>query len=153
MKLAEIFTNYFQIRKELIEGVKNLTREQLEWTPEGHTNSIGKLLAHIAEAEYWWIYVVAEANIKQADADSSVFEKPAELSQILTWLDEYHNITRGYLEREDLENWDDISYLVEWRKEHITKRDLVWHVVEHQARHRGQIFMLMRMQGLEVPRV
>jgi uncharacterized damage-inducible protein DinB len=34
-----------------------------------------------------------------------------------------------------------------------SKRWLVWHVVEHQARHRGQIFMLMRMQGIEVPDV
>jgi hypothetical protein len=41
-------------------------------------------------------------------------------------------------------------------KEHdikLSNRSLVWHVVEHQARHRGQIFMLMRMQGLEVPHV
>jgi len=30
---------------------------------------------------------------------------------------------------------------------------LAWHVVEHQARHRGQIFMLLRMQGIEVPDV
>ena len=37
--------------------------------------------------------------------------------------------------------------------EKVSKRWLVWHVVEHQARHRGQIFMLMRMQGIEVPDV
>ena len=70
---GNIFTNYIQIRKELVEGVKNLTREQLDWTPPGHENSIAKLLAHIAEAEYWWIHVVAEGKVAQKDADSDAF--------------------------------------------------------------------------------
>jgi uncharacterized damage-inducible protein DinB len=153
MKLADIFTNYARVRRELIEAIEGLTPQQLSWTTPDYPNSIGHLVAHIAEAEYWWIEVVAEGRAEQAKAETDRFEQIVDRAQLIEWLRYYGDETVDYLRREELGDWTDVTYTVEWRKEEITKRDLVWHVVEHQARHRGQIFMLMRMQGLEVPRV
>jgi hypothetical protein len=75
-------------------------------------------------------------------------------------LSETFELTSRYLESEPLDDWDGVFYRVQGRDDKgeafdfkVSKRWLVWHVVEHQARHRGQIFMLLHMQGLEVPHV
>jgi len=151
MNLAAYFSNYFTVRRELVEAVKNMTPEQLAWKASNYPNSIGKLLVHIAETEYWWVTVVALK--KEETFDENKFENLKELSEILGSLEYYHDEFSRFLENEDIDNWDRIFYEIKGRDEKVSQRWLVWHVVEHQARHRGQIFMLMRMQGLEVPRV
>ena len=149
MKLADFFSNYFTVRRELVKAVQSLTQSQLDWTPPNHPASIGKLLAHIADCEYFWISCVALQ--KEAKPDFTRFEKARTLAEITALLDQYHTVFTEYLNTEDIEDWDRIFYLIPQSTEKVSKRWLVWHVVEHQARHRGQIFMLMRMQGIEVP--
>ena len=151
MKLSDLFSNYFTVRAELVKAVQDLTQEQLDWTPPNHLASIGKLLAHIAECEYAWITCLALK--KEASPDFTRFEKARTLREILALLDQYHTEFTEYLSAEDIEDWDRIFYQFPESTEKVSKRWLVWHVVEHQARHRGQIFMLMRMQGIEVPNV
>jgi uncharacterized damage-inducible protein DinB len=154
MKLSHLFSNYFEVREELIGAVKSLTQEQLDWTPPNHPASIGRLLAHIADVECFWISCVALR--KEQKPDFSKFEKASTIREILSLLEHYHADCREYLESQDVEDWDEVYYeFPEWvgRRFRCSKRWLVWHVVEHQARHRGQIFMLMRMQGIDVPDV
>jgi len=151
MKLLDLFSNYFTVRAELIAAVRNLTPEQMAFTAPNHPNSIGWLLVHIAETEYWWI---ADVALGQADHSRyETFKPDMNLPDVLTLLDEMHELTRHYLDVTELEDWDTIFYPIPDRAEKVSARWLVWHVVEHQARHRGQVFMLLRMQGLDVPHV
>ncbi|MFQ6008545.1 MAG: DinB family protein [Candidatus Zixiibacteriota bacterium] len=154
MKLSDFFSNYFTVRTELVKAVQGLTQPQLDWTPANHPASIGRLLAHIADCECFWISCMAMQ--KEKKPDFTKFEKARTLDEILALLNRYHADFTEYLNAEDVEDWDDTYYQSPmWTEEKFrcSKRWLVWHVVEHQARHRGQIFMLMRMQGIEVPDV
>lgn len=151
MNLADLFSNYFEVRDELVEAVKDLTPEQLVWQPKNHPNSIGWSLAHIAETECWWIQCVVQGLYERPS--KSEFEVFDSMPALLELLDKYRGVFEGYLKAESTDDWDDVSYLVKKYDKHVSKRWLAWHVVEHQARHRGQIFMLMRMQGLTVPHV
>jgi uncharacterized damage-inducible protein DinB len=150
MKLIDVFSNYFTVRKEMVEAVKDLTQEQLDWTAPNHRNSIGHLLSHIAGTECWWIECVAGGNY---DEDGKRFDSARTREEILGLLDEQQQVMTEYLERETTDDWDKVFYEIKDRNEKVSKRWLIWHVVEHQARHRGQIFMLLRMQGLDVPDV
>jgi uncharacterized damage-inducible protein DinB len=150
MKLAEFFSNYFTIRLELVEAVKELTQEQLDWKPGNHPNSIASLLIHIAECEYYWIEVAARG--KAGAGGFKRFETARQKEDILGLLDEGFQTLSCFLQEEDIDDWDRHFYEVEGGEE-VSRRWLVWHVVEHQARHRGQIFMLMRMQNMRVPHV
>ncbi|MDD3730870.1 MAG: DinB family protein [candidate division Zixibacteria bacterium] len=151
MKLAEIFSNYYTVRQELMAVVERLTPDQLAFTAPNHPNSIARLLVHIAETEYGWLDMVALK--KETVFDSSRFEKISALPEILKLLEYHFDEFSRYLENEDLNDWDRVFYALPESDVKVSKRWLVWHVVEHQARHRGQIFMLMRMQNLEVPNV
>lgn len=153
MKLSDLFSNYFTVRNELVETVKRLTADQLKWVASDHPNSIGSLLGHIAETEYFWISVVARAEVKHAEADWNRFDGELSSGQLLNLLHDQELNVRSFLEERDISEWDSTFYNIEKRGEKVSLRWLAWHVVEHQARHRGQIFMLMRMQGLEVPHV
>ncbi len=153
MKLSDVFRNYFDVRRELVEAVSDLTQEQLDWVPPGHTNSIGWLLAHIAEAEFWWIRVVAEQEIPYSKEAFAPFEQAKTLDEIFPLLEENHAAMKAWLDKATVEQWDEVSYDVPKRDRQVSMRWIAEHVIEHQARHRGQIFMMMHMQGLPVPRV
>lgn len=153
MKLSDLFSNYFEVRTEMVDGTRSLTDEQLAWTAPNHTNSIGKLLEHIAEAECWWISIIATKSITEEEADLEGFEKKMSAEKLFALLEKYFLETQKFMEANDTSSWDTIMYDVPARSKPVSLRWLAWHVVEHQARHRGQIFMLMRMQELDVPRV
>lgn len=155
MTLADFFSNYAEIRNEMIDAVTNLTQEQLDWKPANHRNSIGCLLGHIAGCEYFWIEAVAN-KADAAEGEFNKYENARTRDKLLTRLDTAFRFTMDFLESNTIEDWDDVTYEYvdeNGKRETFTKRWLVWHVVEHQARHRGQIFMMMRMQGLDVPHV
>ena len=149
MKLIELFPNYFVVRQELMELACRLSQEQLDWTPPNHKSSIGRLLGHIAETEYWWISILALEKEKYSEEVFERFEQARTLKQLVPLLEETLGDFTDFLRNEDVEDWDQIHYDYPQDKIHVTKQWLVWHVVEHQARHRGQILMLARMQGLE----
>lgn len=151
MNLADLFSNYFEVREELVEAVKDLTPEQLIWCPKDHPNSIGWSLAHIAETECWWIEcIVQRLHDRPPKAEFQVY---GSMPALLALLDKYRTVFEDYLKAETTADWDETSYEVKKYDKYVTKRWLVWHTVEHQARHRGQIFMLMRMQSLPVSHV
>jgi uncharacterized damage-inducible protein DinB len=154
MKLADIFSNYFTVRKELMKAVEPLTQAQLDWMPPMHTATIGKLLAHIASCEVGWIGYFATR--KYAEDAWERFEGALDKESVLRHLREAEELFTEYLVETDFEDWDEVFYShtdENGSVEKLSRRWVVWHVVEHQARHRGQIFMLMRMQELEVPNV
>ncbi len=151
MKLSQFFSNYFTVRAEMLSAVGSLSQEQLDWTPPHHKNSIGKLLSHIADCEYFWIREIATREISGPDYDQ--FDSARTLADKLALLKEQEDVFAAFMDREEIDDWDSVFYDGTEAGEKFSKRWLVWHVVEHQARHRGQIFMLMSMQGLEVPDV
>ncbi|MCX6826800.1 MAG: hypothetical protein NTV06_06015, partial [candidate division Zixibacteria bacterium] len=50
------------------------------------------------------------------------------------------------------DDWDDRKF--SYRPEKVMSlKQIAWHTIEHEMRHRGQIFMLMRLQGINPPEV
>lgn len=41
----------------------------------------------------------------------------------------------------------------DWLKRPVKVRDVLWHVADHSAHHRGRLSLLMRMSGIEPPKV
>ena len=152
MKLSDIFSNYDTVRQEMREAVSGMTQEQLDWRTEMHPWSVGDILRHIVETEAWWVECVALGR-DWCDEDEEPFREARTLDQIFEILDRYFDVTWKWLDSETSDDWDEKFYLIKEVGEKVSKRWLSWHVVEHQARHRGQVFMLMHMQGLEVPSV
>ena len=170
MKLADVFSNYRTVRLELTRAIDGLSQDQLDWTAPDHPNSIRLLLIHIAETEYFWISAVVLGRPDNVDRDlleqarqrgrlpicRPAFAEANNLRKVQALLDHSQRLVDEYLNAENIDDWDSVFYSYtasDGNVERVSRRWVTWNLVEHQARHRGQIFMLMRMQGLEVPNV
>ena len=146
MKLSEIFSNYYATRKELVELTSRLTEDQLQWKPAHHPSSIQSLLIHITISESWWIEGVTVNNFNYTDYER--FKKVVHKETIFENLEYTFKKFSSFLDAHTIEEWDKVFYNHS-SEEKVSMRWLVWHVVEHQLRHRGQILMLMSTQGIK----
>lgn len=146
MKLSDVFSNYFVVRAQMVELLKKLSPQQYEWTPPNHKSSIRSILTHVAIVEHFFMECVHRG--KAVKLDYSKFLEAGTLDEFLPLLEDEHRRFTAYLNEQEIDDWDRVFYEV-GPDEKVSKRWLVWNLVEHQARHRGQILMLMRMQGVE----
>ena len=149
MKLSEIFSDWERIRREMIEGVSSLTQDQLDWIPEGGKSSIADLLRHISEAELWWLGQVVLGKTRYRDLTPQM---APEITSIVNELQESHKFVLEALEINTVDDWNKKKYSPR-PEEVLSLKDIAWHTIEHEMRHRGQIFMLMRLQGIKPPNV
>ncbi len=148
-KLSDFFSHWDVIRTELIEGVNPLTQEQLDWIPPGGLSSIGDLLRHISEVELWWIGNVVMKNFNYRDLTASLAPN---LDTIIKELKISHEYTANLLNSKTIDCLNEI-YRIPERNKSYSLGWILWHTIEHEMRHRGQIFLLMRLQGITPPNV
>lgn len=137
------------LRPFTINALRRMTPEQLHWKPEGWHSSAFELAEHMARVEWSWIYRNA---LKRAPWESQWQAGRFEtLDDLLSYWSDIHRITIDWLQD---------SPVTELRRKYpMPSTDLPWatmnwivyHVMEHEIHHRGQIFMLLRMQGVAPP--
>ncbi len=146
------------VRRRVRHYVDGLTPEQLSWHPNDRVESIGTVLLHIAAVEVSWIqedicripmseeeWGIAfpiRLGIPQVSGEPLEFylEKlnrtRAETREILTGLsDSDLDRVLSPLEPGD-PNAPPTTYTIEW---------ILYHLVEHEAHHKGQIAVMKRL--------
>jgi uncharacterized damage-inducible protein DinB len=108
---------------------------------------LGTVARHIANTEEGWLRYVAA---RELDAwPSLVHEDYRTVASIKALLARVHDWTTAYLatlEASDL----DRTIRAPW-DEDLSLRWIVWHVLEHEIHHRGEIFLMLGLLGLEAP--
>ena len=66
-------------------------------------------------------------------------------------LSEVHSRTQAYLATVDVADLDRVIN-TPWGEE-LTLRWIVWHVLEHEISHRGEIYLMLGLTGMEAPEV
>jgi len=149
-----------ETRRALVSEIGDLTPEQLCWHPNELTESIGTQLLHVAAVEWSWVF--QEIN-RRPDEDYDGWEEalPIRLGlaqvggQPLSYITERLDRIRGEvldalreLTDEDLPRLvEDASpgpddepgsylYSIDW---------ILFHLVEHEAHHSGQVELLARL--------
>ena len=149
-----------EVREQLREAVKDLDVEATGRLAFPGAHSIGALVLHIGEAEWWWMQCnVAGHQITEEDEKApywDVLDEPAEFAKkgytaefCLRQVDNIRNQTRevlfGYSDK-DLEKIFSFE-----RKGAIRDHSLRWilhHLIDHEAQHKGQILMLKRIMNV-----
>ena len=150
-----------QLRR-LRESVEGLSVEALEWQSAPGMNSIGMLLAHLALVEVWWIDVVPRKPGRWAEAEprfQEVLGLRAQDDGIPLAADGAHPDAlrgvdlAGYLDllakaracvHTALRRWSDadLDDVVVTPYRRLSKRWILYHVLEHFAGHFGQILLI-----------
>ena len=148
-----------EVRGQLREAVQGMTDENVARRAVPGAHSIGALVLHIGEAEWWWMKCIIQGH-EPTDEDNAkpywdVLEDPDKFASgnysadfCLDTIDAIRAETRAFLASlndDDLENV--YSYT---RGEKTIEASLRWilhHLVDHEAQHKGQILMLKRLLG------
>ena len=149
MNAAQLFGHWRTIRRGLFAALDLLDDEQLTFTPREGLWSLGTVAVHIAEAEEGWFgYVVTRELEKWPDWSLQDYVTVAAVKALLA---EVHDRTWAYLETQDESDLDRIID-APW-DEQFPLRWVIWHVLEHETSHRGEIYLMLGLMGMEAPDV
>lgn len=153
------------IRKVTLKGISGLSKEQLFAEPVKGEYPIGAYLMHLGEAELGWLRVATgekqPAELKKKVYYGSWFDvpedkynppkNPLEPEEYINALTEVRNKLTEYL---NSLNDEDLETTVKVKRSNdvevdVSKKWIFYHLIEHEAHTRGQIFLLIRMAGFK----
>lgn len=149
------------VRTSLKTSVDGLDQTDLDRDFGSGTPSIARLLCHAGLAEVVWITKVWRAE-QIPDGWKTWFDRGrldagagalngVSAEEIFAWLDEVREKTRLTLIR--VTDRDIDRKIAKTSKGHASLRWILYHLVEHEAHHRGQIHLLRRLAGKPLPTV
>ena|SRR2546426_11487350 len=155
LPLTAVYKGWEVYQQKLVRVVAPLTAEQLELRAAPDLRSIGMLIAHIIAARADWFHVVmgkGEPELEQIahwDEDRADPRRGEELVQGLevTW----------QMVWECLGRWTTAELEDEYTPEHggrtytLTRQWVIWHVIEHDLHHGGELGISLGMHGLAAP--
>ena len=145
MNLNEIFSHWNQIHADTLAVLDKFTDDELRYIAYEGGMTVGLIFLHIADAEEGWFRVIV---IPERDTWPSDFtlEKYPTIDAIKNLLVETHQKTMAYLETLTL---DDLSRVVESQWGNFSIRFIIWHVIEHEIHHRGELSLILGTLGRE----
>jgi len=151
MDAKTIFTHWKQVRQGLLEALDKLTDEQLQFKPHPSLWSLAETVRHIAEAENGWFRHVVTHELDswdEANFDPSADASLVNLKELLAGVHSYTEnlcLSGGdaFLSRQIDLAWGG----------RMSVEDVVWHVLEHEIHHRGEVYLMLGMLGIEAPDV
>lgn len=154
MKAADFFPLRHALREGTLQAVRNLPEAHLEWKPQGGVNSIMGWLRHLAQSEDWWI----QAGV--FGRTDFVPRRKIQLQDLPAVLD-YLEQTREATDRLLLE-WPAEKLLQETRPlppgyrgapagPEVSLHWIMTHIYDHEMHHRAQIYLYLRLMGIEPP--
>ncbi len=148
------------VRRELLEKLEGVTQQELDTPQSGDATTIGALLYHIADVETSWLHFDMFGRTELDPEIRPWFAAPTRNEQGEVWCPPGESLER-HLERLaavrsdfldklrsiDLEDWR--TYRLLPGEYEVTPEWIVYHLIEHEAHHRGQIFRMLGMMRRE----
>jgi uncharacterized damage-inducible protein DinB len=136
------FRNWDSVRLELEQVLARVDAETFDWKPAPHANvrSIGDLVRHLCDAEAYWIERVIQGK-EWLRHTPEVWADPEALLERWKIL---RQRTLQYMENLSPARLSDTK--VDHRGNLVNIGWILWYVFQHEAHHRGQIYMLLRLR-------
>lgn len=155
--LVNFYSNWEKYQRGLVEAIKPLTTEQLGLRAAPNLRSIGKLAFHIADTRVGWFYhTMGEQGDEIAHLVNPPSEDPSPLSanELVRMLEttwqfmkvRLHGWTEADMERMFEDEWEGKKYL-------LPRAYIIWHLIEHDVHHGGELALTLGMNGLQAPRI
>jgi uncharacterized damage-inducible protein DinB len=156
MDAHHVFGHWSPVREGLVEALGILSDEQLGFAPsverEGREalRSLGEVAVHVAGSEAGWFGHAISGEL-DGWPPAPAAEDHRTVASIQALLREVHDGTVAYLETIDADDLD-ATFALPWGPE-VTRRWAIWHVLEHEIHHRGEIYLMLGLMGMEAPDV
>ncbi len=153
--LNVIYENWRLYHEKLRECIAILTNEQLLLQPASHMWPLEQILQHIISVRAGWFSGTLQENdqVMNAYIEWGQRESPARsAAELARGLDETWAFIEACLQR-----WtpDDCArtFPDEWNGEvhQVARSWVIYHVMEHDLHHGGEVSLILGMHGLQVP--
>lgn len=150
--LDVIYENWRSHNEKLRRAIAPLTDEQLRLQPAPHMWPVSQLVQHIISVRAGWFSGTLQENNDQMDAymEWGQRESPARTAaEMVRALDETFAFIEGCMQR-----WTPAdraqTFPDEWDGEvyHLSRSWVIYHVLEHDLHHGGEISLILSMHGL-----
>jgi uncharacterized damage-inducible protein DinB len=146
MKPKEFFVHWKLVRKGLLKLIDLFQEDELHFKPFEGAWSVGEILLHIANAEEGWFRYAVTRELDEWPSGHTVENYPT-FESIKVLLKEVHAWTETYLSGLNPEDYQRIIKLP-WN-EQIHLGWIIWHVLEHEIHHRGELSLILGLLGRE----
>lgn len=157
MTLKQIYAGWDVYSRYLVEAVAPLTPEQLELRPAPNLRNVYEIVTHIIGARARWFSRVlgegGETMVRLSPYDRSGEPKrnAAELEQAL---EQSWGAIADCLGRWTIANLTDTfpnTHPDPGEPEAFTRQWIIWHLIEHDLHHGGELFYTLGMNDLPTP--
>lgn len=149
-----------ELRSQVVAAVKNIPEDQIGKPAFLGVHSIGGLLLHIGEAEWFWMQMVVSGHqLTEEDRKQPYWDILEDVERVsrhgytaefcLLEMEKIRNQTRDVLFSYSDKDLDRI--ITYERNGKTTEYNLRWilhHQIDHESQHKGQILMLKRLMFL-----
>jgi uncharacterized damage-inducible protein DinB len=146
LSLDQYFKHWQQVRTDLLATVDKFSDEELAYVPFPGSWSVGHIIRHIANAEDGWFRYVVRQELSDWPAEFTLAHYPT-VAATKVLLSKVHDRTQTYLS-----DWavTDLDRPIEAPWGHtFTLGWIIWHVLEHEIHHRGELSLILGMLGRE----
>jgi uncharacterized damage-inducible protein DinB len=148
MNSQELFMHWNEVRSGLLAALEKINDEQLNYIPRPGLWSLRETVVHIAGTEDGWLRCYT-ANRWHVNPPQAV-DYPT-IESLKGLLEKEHAVTEAQFS-EGMEKTLAQNCTLPWGG--ICTMDwAVWHVIEHEIHHRGEIFLMLGLMGIEAPDV
>ncbi|HET6978253.1 MAG TPA: DinB family protein [Pyrinomonadaceae bacterium] len=149
-----------EVRSQLNAAVKTIPDDLIGKPAFLGAHSIGGLVLHIGEAEWFWMKMVVSGHkLTEEDSNTCYWDVLDDLERVarngytaefcLSEIEKIRNLTRDVLfsfSDKDLERI--IAFERRGQTTEYNLRYILHHLIDHEAQHKGQIFMLKRLMAI-----
>ena len=143
-----VFQRWQEVRGGLVSALDLLQDSQLGFSPRPGLWSLRETVVHIAGTEEGWLRWYTANRWHAGFAEANLFPSKESLKDLLAevharTLSQFSADPTGLLAQECQLPWG-VQVRMEWA---------VWHVLEHEIHHRGEIYLMLGLLGMEAPDV
>lgn len=151
MNVTGLFRHWNNVRQGLFAALDKLPDDQLGYSPRPGLRTFHEITCHIAGAEDGWFRYCVTHELRgweEAEYQPSDYPTGADLKKLLS--DVHTRVESLYADEGDRK----IKELVvlPWGAQ-VEQEWIVWHVIEHEIHHRGEIYLMLGLLGIEAPDV
>lgn len=150
--LARFYTGWEQYQRWLTEAIAPLSSEQLALRAAPHLRAAWELAAHIISARVYWFHRVmgeGDADLAPMQAWDDEGEPERSAAELVEGLNATWRIIDECLRRWTPDALDDTHRTPRGRE--YPRQWIIWHVIEHDLHHGGELFFTLGMHGLPTP--
>jgi len=145
LKPSQLFNHWEQVRADLLATIDRFSDQELGYVPFKGSWPVGQIMLHIAECEDYWLHSLVRRELKPpVEYKLAEYPNKAAIKQVLTTT---HSRTLLFFDKLDEMDLDQ-EYLTR-HGETFTLSWIIWHVLEHEIHHRGELSLALGLLGRE----